>query len=181
MRNELLQTAVHTVQGSELCLQMSSSNVVPVILWGNSPPTHTVSCIITTYEQKTVITGSTDGQLVVWDLRFGEDGEIKVSDTKLRVLMGHLFVLSYKIQHASKHFSNHFCSVCLEEYFALGLSYRARFARSLCTVKDLGQNNLPPIPSKRGNFKRFSLYSMYCMAHRKTPLFIEEISFSLIV
>ena len=57
---------------------MSSSNVVPVVLWGNSPPSHTISCIITTYDQKTIITGSTDGQLGVWDLRFGEECEIKV-------------------------------------------------------------------------------------------------------
>lgn len=57
---------------------MSSSSVVPVVLWGSRPPSHCVSCIITTYDQKTIVTGSTDGQLGIWDLRFAEDGEIKV-------------------------------------------------------------------------------------------------------
>ena len=58
---------------------MSSSSVVPVVLWGSTPPSHCISCIITTYDQKTVVTGSTDGQLGIWDLRFANDGEIKVS------------------------------------------------------------------------------------------------------
>ena len=58
---------------------MSSSSVVPVVLWGSTPPSHCISCIITTYDQKTVVTGSTDGQLGIWDLRFADDGEIKVS------------------------------------------------------------------------------------------------------
>lgn len=57
---------------------MSSSSVVPVVLWGSRPPSHCISCIITTYDQKTIVTGSTDGQLGIWDLRFAEDGEIKV-------------------------------------------------------------------------------------------------------
>lgn len=59
--------------------KMSSSSVVPVVLWGSTPPSHCISCIITTYDQKTVVTGSTDGQLGIWDLRFADDGEIKVS------------------------------------------------------------------------------------------------------
>ena len=63
--------------------KMSSSSVVPVVLWGSTPPSHCISCIITTYDQKTVVTGSTDGQLGIWDLRFREHGEIKV-----RLLMG---------------------------------------------------------------------------------------------
>ena len=59
--------------------KMSSSSVVPVVLWGSTPPSHSISCIITTYDQKTVVTGSTDGQLGILDLRFADDGEIKVS------------------------------------------------------------------------------------------------------
>ncbi|XP_031568351.1 WD repeat-containing protein 7-like [Actinia tenebrosa] len=57
---------------------MSSSSVVPVVLWGSSPPTHCISRITTTYDQKAIITGSTDGQLGVWDLRFNDQGEINV-------------------------------------------------------------------------------------------------------
>ncbi|KAJ7393799.1 WD repeat-containing protein 7 [Desmophyllum pertusum] len=57
---------------------MSSSSVVPVVLWGSTPPSHCISCIITTYNQKTIVTGSTDGQLGIWDLRFADDGEIKI-------------------------------------------------------------------------------------------------------
>ena len=61
--------------------KMSSSSVVPVVLWGSTPPSHCISCIITTYDQKTIVTGSSDGQLGVWDLRFAEDGGIKVRTT----------------------------------------------------------------------------------------------------
>ena len=57
---------------------MSTSSVIPVVLWGSRPPSHCISCIITTYDQKTVVTGSTDGQLGIWDLRFADDGDIKV-------------------------------------------------------------------------------------------------------
>ena len=73
-------TAGHLYCGTQRCRQkMSSSSVVPVVLWGSTPPSHCISCIITTYDQKTVVTGSTDGQLGIWDLRFADDGEIKVS------------------------------------------------------------------------------------------------------
>ncbi|XP_044173279.1 WD repeat-containing protein 7-like isoform X2 [Acropora millepora] len=57
---------------------MSSSSVIPVVLWGNRPPSHCISCIITTYDQKTIVTGSTDGQLGIWDVRFADNGEIKI-------------------------------------------------------------------------------------------------------
>ncbi|XP_048581651.1 WD repeat-containing protein 7 [Nematostella vectensis] len=57
---------------------MSSSSVVPVVLWGNHPPSHCISCITTTYDQKTIVTGSSDGQLGIWDLRFHANGEVNV-------------------------------------------------------------------------------------------------------
>ena len=60
--------------------KMSSSSIVPVVLWGTSPPTHCISCITTTYDQKAIVTGSTDGQLGVWDLRFTTEGHINVSE-----------------------------------------------------------------------------------------------------
>lgn len=67
------------LQAHGVTIKMSSSSVVPVVLWGKSPPTHCISCITTTYDQKAIVTGSTDGQLGVWDLRFSEEGEINVS------------------------------------------------------------------------------------------------------
>lgn len=75
-----VKTADQLYCGPQRCWQkMSSSSVVPVVLWGSTPPSHCISCVITTYDQKTVVTGSTDGQLGIWDLRFADDGEIKVS------------------------------------------------------------------------------------------------------
>lgn len=68
----------HVNKAVETAENMSSSSVIPVVLWGNRPPSHCISCIITTYDQKTIVTGSTDGQLGIWDVRFADNGEIKV-------------------------------------------------------------------------------------------------------
>lgn len=75
---------------------MSTSSVIPVVLWGSRPPSHCISCIITTYDQKTVVTGSTDGQLGIWDLRFADDGDIKIIPRNL------IFAHSAKITALTK-------------------------------------------------------------------------------
>lgn len=46
----------------------SSGLVVPVVLWGTNAPTHCISSILVTSDQKTVITGCHDGQICLWDL-----------------------------------------------------------------------------------------------------------------
>lgn len=44
--------------------------IVPIILWGDQPPTHCISCIHITKDFKTVVTGCNDGQLILWDFNF---------------------------------------------------------------------------------------------------------------
>lgn len=40
--------------------------VVPVVLWGKTAPTHCISCIYLSTDQKTLVTGCYDGQICVW-------------------------------------------------------------------------------------------------------------------
>ncbi|XP_072038348.1 WD repeat-containing protein 7-like isoform X2 [Amphiura filiformis] len=46
----------------------SSGLVVPVVLWGSTAPTHCISAVLVTSDQRTIITGCHDGQIVLWDL-----------------------------------------------------------------------------------------------------------------
>ncbi|XP_075211701.1 WD repeat-containing protein Rbcn-3B isoform X3 [Lycorma delicatula] len=46
---------------------MSGTNlVVPVVLWGKTAPTHCISCVHLSRDQKTLITGCYDGQICLW-------------------------------------------------------------------------------------------------------------------
>ena len=56
----------------------NSTSIVPLVLWGSKPPAHTVSCISCTCDQKTIITGTTEGQLGVWDLCHTNESGLKV-------------------------------------------------------------------------------------------------------
>ncbi|KAI8500808.1 WD repeat-containing protein 7, partial [Branchiostoma belcheri] len=48
---------------------MASNNLaVPIVLWGHVPPTHCISAILLTSDQRTVVTGCHDGQICLWDL-----------------------------------------------------------------------------------------------------------------
>ena len=46
-------------------IKMTSSNnlVVPLVMWGKSAPGHCVSCVYLLRDQKTMVTGSYDGQV----------------------------------------------------------------------------------------------------------------------
>ena len=47
---------------------MGSLNLaVPLVMWGKEAPTHDISCILLTKDVQTIITGSRDGQICVWD------------------------------------------------------------------------------------------------------------------
>ncbi|XP_022084868.1 WD repeat-containing protein 7-like isoform X1 [Acanthaster planci] len=46
----------------------SSGLVIPVVLWGSNAPTHCVSAVLITTDQRTIITGCHDGQICLWDL-----------------------------------------------------------------------------------------------------------------
>lgn len=56
----------------------NSTSIVPLVLWGRKTPAHTISCITCTYDQKTIITGTTQGQLGVWDLRHTKKSGLKI-------------------------------------------------------------------------------------------------------
>ncbi|XP_063439339.1 WD repeat-containing protein 7-like isoform X1 [Mytilus trossulus] len=42
--------------------------VVPMVLWGDNCPTHCISAVLMTPDQRTIITGCNDGQLGIWDV-----------------------------------------------------------------------------------------------------------------
>ncbi|KAK6634491.1 hypothetical protein RUM43_011892 [Polyplax serrata] len=42
--------------------------VVPVVLWGKSAPTHCISCIYISRDQKNLVTGCYDGQICLWQV-----------------------------------------------------------------------------------------------------------------
>ena len=46
----------------------NSSLVVPMVLWGNSPPTHCISVVYILRDQKTLVTGAHDGQIILWEV-----------------------------------------------------------------------------------------------------------------
>ena len=66
----------------------SSSLVVPMVMWGPQAPTHCISAIYLMRDQRTLVTGASDGQVILWevDLTPG-NGDWKL--TPRHMLMGH--------------------------------------------------------------------------------------------
>ncbi|VDK17340.1 unnamed protein product [Anisakis simplex] len=48
--------------------QPSSGLTVPLVLWGKSPPRNRISCVRSLPDRKTIVTGSFDGELIIWKL-----------------------------------------------------------------------------------------------------------------
>ncbi|CAL4059561.1 unnamed protein product [Meganyctiphanes norvegica] len=46
---------------------VSCNLVVPLVMWGREAPTHDISCVLLTRDVKTIVTGSRDGQICIWD------------------------------------------------------------------------------------------------------------------
>ncbi|XP_043287416.1 WD repeat-containing protein 7 isoform X3 [Venturia canescens] len=44
------------------------SLVVPIVLWGRIAPTHCISCVYLSRDQKTLVTGCYDGQICLWQV-----------------------------------------------------------------------------------------------------------------
>uniref|UniRef100_A0A0N5ABB1 WD_REPEATS_REGION domain-containing protein n=1 Tax=Syphacia muris TaxID=451379 RepID=A0A0N5ABB1_9BILA len=57
--------------------QTSSGLIVPVVLWGKKPPKNRISCVQPLPDGKTIITGSLDGEIVIWNK--SADGKIVAS------------------------------------------------------------------------------------------------------
>ncbi|XP_076382354.1 WD repeat-containing protein Rbcn-3B isoform X9 [Megalopta genalis] len=65
-------------------MTVGTSLVVPIVLWGRIAPTHCISCIYLSRDQKTLITGCYDGQICLWQV----DPEI-LKMTPRCLLVGH--------------------------------------------------------------------------------------------
>ena len=59
--------------------------VVPLVMWGKSSPGHCVSAVYLMRDQRTMVTGSHDGQLIIWQLENTEDWNF----TPRHMLIGH--------------------------------------------------------------------------------------------
>nr|CAD7396009.1 unnamed protein product [Timema poppensis] len=49
-------------------MSSGTSLVVPVVLWGKTAPTHCISCIYLSRDQRTLVTGCYDGQICLWQV-----------------------------------------------------------------------------------------------------------------
>lgn len=68
---------------------VSNQLIVPITLWGNEPPTHCISCIFVTPDQKTIVTGCNDGHICLWSVE-KKDGKWDPSSITPRcMLFGH--------------------------------------------------------------------------------------------
>lgn len=62
-----------------LCFQhflSMRSSLQAVVLWGKKAPSHSITAIMITDDQQTIVTGSQEGQLCLWNL----SPELKVSE-----------------------------------------------------------------------------------------------------
>ncbi|XP_042906902.1 WD repeat-containing protein 7 isoform X2 [Parasteatoda tepidariorum] len=67
-------------------MTISNQLVVPIVLWGNKAPTHCVSAIHLTHDQRTLVTGCNDGRICVWDVSTSDKG---LQITPRCLLFGH--------------------------------------------------------------------------------------------
>jgi len=59
--------------------------VVPIVMWGRSAPSHCISSVYLLRDQKTMVTGSHDGQVIIWQL----DSTDRWNFTPRHMLIGH--------------------------------------------------------------------------------------------
>lgn len=48
-------------------MALSSQLVVPMTIWGKKAPAHSVSCLVLSKDNTTLVTGSHEGHLCIWD------------------------------------------------------------------------------------------------------------------
>ncbi len=65
----------------------NSSLVVPIVMWGPEAPTHCISSIYLLRDQKTLVTGASDGQVIIWEVE--SDNENGWTLVPRHLLMGH--------------------------------------------------------------------------------------------
>jgi WD40 repeat protein len=57
---------------------MSSNLVVPLVMWGKNAPTHCICSILLTPDEKHIVTGCNDGQIVLWNM--AEDWKVRMNN-----------------------------------------------------------------------------------------------------
>ncbi|CAG0898244.1 unnamed protein product [Darwinula stevensoni] len=60
--------------------------IIPVIMWGRQAPSHCISQVLLSKDQRLLVTGSHDGQLVLWDVEPQTFQTYQMSETKEVVL-----------------------------------------------------------------------------------------------
>ena len=76
-------------------MSSSSSLVVPMLMWGRRPPTHCITVLYLLRDQRTLVTGGGDGQVLLWevDVDRGKDDAAARSPswsiTPRHMLVGH--------------------------------------------------------------------------------------------
>ncbi|NWS73576.1 WDR72 protein, partial [Crotophaga sulcirostris] len=58
-------------------------SVPAVAVWGKVAPSHSITAIMVTDDQQTIVTGSQEGQICLWDL----SSELKISSKE--IIFGH--------------------------------------------------------------------------------------------
>ncbi|NXM25392.1 WDR72 protein, partial [Oxyruncus cristatus] len=59
------------------------TSVLAVAVWGRTAPSHSITAILITDDQQTIVTGSQEGQICLWGL----SSDLKVSSKE--ILFGH--------------------------------------------------------------------------------------------
>ena len=67
----------------------NSSLVVPMVMWGPHAPTHCISAIYLMRDQKTLVTGASDGQVILWEVDPAAQTDTQWHLTPRHLLMGH--------------------------------------------------------------------------------------------
>ena len=67
----------------------NSSLVVPMVMWGPHAPTHCISAIYLMRDQKTLVTGASDGQVILWEVDPASTTTDSWNLTPRHLLMGH--------------------------------------------------------------------------------------------
>ena len=65
---------------------MASSRIAPVVLWGATPPSHSITSVLVSQNEETIVTGSKEGQLCLWDLSRDKGNEVQVRNQFSKVI-----------------------------------------------------------------------------------------------
>jgi len=62
-------------------VEMTSSLVVPLVIWGRDAPTHCISSMLITTDHRYIVSGCNDGQLCVWDVSNNDNWQVIINFT----------------------------------------------------------------------------------------------------